>query len=82
MIEVTACRIDKSHIYYICPFCSTLRNGRIVDNNKKKYISMKPTFHRHGSGGSTENRTEYRGSHCTINNTDIKIRIDETTIRE
>ena len=86
-IVVKAKKIDNVHIYYECPFCWTIRNGKIKDSNfnrktKKLYMSAKPTIHRHGSGGDKHNRYETRVSHCSVNNNkEIKIIIDEETIR-
>ena len=82
MVEVFAHKIDKTHIYYECPFCSTIKGGRIVNNIEKKYKSMHPTIHRHGSGGGLHNRRESRGSHCLYNKGDVLIHINDSTIRE
>lgn len=84
MIEVHSHKVDKTFIYYECPFCYTLRNGRITDkpynNNTKKILtSAKPTIHRHGSNGFFKNRKEHRGSHCLINREDVCIIIDDNT---
>lgn len=86
MIEVIATEIDHTFIYYKCPFCYTLRNGRITDKpfnekTKKIYSSAKPTIHRHGSNGFFENRKEHRGSHCTFNKENVCISIDDTTLK-
>ena len=80
MIEVIAKKIDYTHIHYECPFCSTI--GKRQVDNKKKYNTMKPTIHRHGSGGNTADRTEHRSSHCLYNKEDVLIIIDKSTIRE
>ena len=84
MIEVTACKVDETFIYYECPFCYTLRNGRITDKpyntyTNKIYKSAKPTIHRHGSNQNYKNRLERRGSHCTFNNSDLCIIINDST---
>ena len=84
-IVVKAHKIDKTHIYYKCPFCWKIRNGRILDSpfcktKKRIYSSARPNEHFHGSGGDLGARIEYRTSHCTINNEkEIKIIIDEET---
>ncbi len=71
-ITVEASMIDKIHIYYKCPFCYKLKNGRVVDSpfntkTKRIYSSAKPNTHFHGSGGDLLNRIEHRVSHCSIN---------------
>jgi len=38
-------------------------------------------IHRYGSARNLSDRFEYRCSHCPYDNTEIKIRIDETTKR-
>lgn len=85
MFNIYALKIDKNHITYLCPHCSTIRGGRTVENtvkNLRKYASMTHTFHRHGSGGELNNRTEFRSSHCLYYNGEIKIHITDDTIRE
>ena len=37
--------------------------------------------HRHGSMGSTRNRVESRGSHCTVAKHDVEIHITDATAR-
>lgn len=86
MIEVVATKIDHTFIYYECPFCYTLRNGRITDKcysdkTKKILASAKSTIHRHGSNGFLKNRKEYRGSHCLFNREDVCIIINDTTLK-
>jgi hypothetical protein len=87
-IIVKAKTIDKTHFTYECPYCWKLRNGRVTDSNfckktKRIYSSAKPKIHYHGSGGDFSNRTEHRGSHCTVNSKKgVFIVIDHDTIRK
>ena len=76
-MKYVASHIDLIHFCYECPYCSTdfFKNG-----NKRKH--RKRIYHRHGSCGNTENRTESRGCHCDKDpNRDIEIVINENTRR-
>lgn len=80
---VIASKVDKTHIFYECPFCYTIQGGRIVSSPFKKYggfyRSARRTTHRHGSCGDISNRVETRTSHCIYNKRPVKITISDDT---
>ena len=68
-------RINGVQFYYECPFCFKVGNSTKYSQykkNGKKYVSIKPNEHLHGSGFENHNRTESRSSHCSS-----KYHIDE-----
>lgn len=85
-IVVKAHKIDEKYIYYKCPYCFKINNGRVLDSpyckkTKRTYKTAVQNTHKHGSGGDLFGRIEQRVSHCKINHKkEVKIIIDETTI--
>ena len=69
--------ITEKQFAYKCPYCWTKYNfdGRPRKNAKNRY-------HYHGSNGCLENRIEERSSHCEIVKGNIKILIDDSTIKK
>jgi hypothetical protein len=57
--EVTACRIDRDGIFFVCPFCWTS-----YKKDGTPTARAKPVMHQHGSAGSVERRVEHRVAHC------------------
>mgnify|MGYP003136630526 FL=1 len=61
-INIEAFKIDKTYIYYKCPFCrsSYKKNGEPTKNSRA-------IIHRHGSDGNYQNRIEHRCHHTIYN---------------
>ena len=60
-------RINNTQLHYECPFCYQVQGRTNFSRCSKKgvpYKTLKPTYHRHGSGGDNSNRIEIREPHC------------------
>ncbi len=88
ILTVEALEIDPIHIKYECPHCFNLGNKIIFTKfkkNGKRYLTLKPNYHFHGSGGDLTNRIEDRITHCLIENPDydlVNIVINDNTRRK
>ena len=69
--------ITKYQFAYTCPYCwdKYNRDGK----PRKNAVNIQ---HRHGSCGNTSNRVESRSSHCSITSGEVKIIINDDTIRK
>lgn len=77
-VEVFATKIDRTHIYFLCPFCRTsYRKDGNPRNNAKQVV------HIHGSCNDLSNRIEVRVHHCDSKryDGDFRIHITDETIR-
>jgi len=79
-IRVVCCKVDKTHMYFYCPYCKSSYNKRTGKPRRNAF----PVLHRHGSSGDLSNRTEYRSSHCfnllrPNESRNFEIVIDDTT---
>jgi len=89
MVEVFAKMITKRKIFYDCPYCWTTKGGNIIYDTqyfKNGNIAQNriPTVHSHGNDSQEIEMVEweeYRGSHCTICNDSVCIKITENTER-
>ena len=84
-ILVHCSEMDKSRIYYKCPYCFTVgKSKRIQGNPFKKngdrYVSATPTIHYHGNK-NYKLGTYDKVSHCTINKKPVQIVVDSNTRR-
>jgi hypothetical protein len=75
-MEVVACEINEFNIKYKCPYCYTSYKK---DGSPRKNAFNK--YHIHGSNGDLSNRIETR-THHGLNPYEVKIIIDDTTIRK
>jgi len=75
--RIIASSVDLIHFKYLCNECSTFYH-----KNGNKRIYPKLVYHKHGSGGSLENRIENRSRHCEKVNDNIDIYINDSTIRQ
>ncbi len=86
---IIADTVSHTKIYYQCPFCWTTTKsycskqvGSPFFKNKSRRINIIPTLHNHGNEtGTLDNRTTTRTTHCRFSKGEVKIIIDETTIR-
>lgn len=88
MIEVIASKITERKIFYNCPFCFSNKEGtKIYPNlllkNGKEAKHRRNTIHHHGNERQTieGNWETTRTSHCSINDEQVCIIINEQTQR-
>lgn len=60
-VYVRACAVDRTQIYFVCPFCWTR-----VKKNGEPYAQAHRVEHHHGSSGDRSVRFDgHRAKHCT-----------------
>ena len=84
-ILVHCSEMDKSRIYYKCPFCYTIGPSKRIQatpfkKNGDRYVSATPTIHYHGNN-NFKLGTYDKVSHCTINKKSVSIVVDSNTRR-